>query len=197
MPGAEELTFDCPSYDYRYPFYGKTALPGGLIPRHTHLWYKEEDIVLQRDASGRTMGSIFFEQELPLETPRGSQYKKLWEGPNERYQAALRNDSVREIEALKDALPIDSFLLLDAAQRGAGAIIQFALANGVSPSATDLSNGDTPLHLLLSPGGYSKPFDQVLAPLTKLLEAGADANGKNKAGHTPLYSLLAIAEGDG
>ena len=153
----------------------------------TRLLVEKGAYILQRDERGRDFEKVIQEFELAA-TPRHEFILNTVGDKKKRYWAALRSDSVDEVKALLEYLPVDSNLLLDAAHQKSEEIVKWALSEGVSVNSKN-SKDATVLHLACD--GYThKSFEERTALVGLVLDAGADATALDYKNRTPLLYVM-------
>ncbi|MBN2049628.1 MAG: hypothetical protein JW760_04230, partial [Spirochaetales bacterium] len=145
---------------------------------------------LQRDEKGRKADYLIYEYEL-FETPRQYALDALMKESADRYWKAIREDSVEDLKAVSDHVPMDRHVLYDALYRNKAVnVAVYAVEQGAPVNSVEPQGGNTPLHLLCNETPYTHPFNERLAAARAMTAAGADVNATNKQGETPLVTLV-------
>lgn len=163
---------------------------GGMISPFTELLVAKKAPLLQRDSQGRWMDYLLWDFML-LDTDRGFYLDSILTGPKDQYNKAIREDSLADLKAVEEHLPMDGWVLKDAlGSYKAPKVAAYALEKGAPAAFVDEETGNSLLHMLCDGRPYDKPFSDLENLARKLVAAGADVNHTSKRGDTPLYLLV-------
>lgn len=168
---------------------------GGQKNAISELLIGKKAYLLQKDENGRSFERLVINLEMAA-TPRHEYIIEVMGDKYTRLSDALRSDSLEDIKAMEDFLPLDANLLIRAAHEKAPKIAGYVLASGVDVNSIETKTGETALHKACNNSPYNKPFDDRIDLIQTLFANGANVNLKNKKGDTPFTHLFLAIQKD-